>query len=160
MLKLNTPVTDIITGITGRLTHFEIEIGGARRYAFKPDGLNPEKGLPIRGKWFPKERIAGAIEVPDADLPVNALFTEATDTGSGFTGTVIFICLHINGCVHATLQPKGKDPKSNGHFENCDFDVRDLKGAAFPQQDEAALAESRLRKPSPAPMPDREASPA
>lgn len=150
MFKLGTIVTDTATGLQGMLTHLLIEQGGSNHYSFQPRGLNPETGAPVKKIWLSPERIEKGVpvEVP-ITIPMAALGTEAEDTASGFKGTVVGICLHLTGCFHVTLQPKGKLDKTGNPIEPMDFDIRRIKGPFIPVFSEEQVAVDQQRKPSP-----------
>jgi hypothetical protein len=148
ILKLGTIVLDSVTGLKGMLTHFNTDMSHNQNYLFQPQKLNPETGQPVDTYWLNSERIPLATEV-EAELPLNLIGTEAEDTASGYKGTVIGLCLHLNGCVHAELKAKGVTKKNNEPIKAIDVDIRRLKGKAIEPMTEKAFEKSKKDKPSP-----------
>lgn len=152
MIKLGTPIKDKATGMDGMAIHMQIQTNGNRFYNFQPRGLNTETGQALKRFWVAPDRIEGGIEIPEADLPVEVLGTQVEDMASGFCGMATAITLHINGCVHCSVQPATLQPKTGEVVKEDDFDIRLLKGPAIKPLDEAALASSQKRNPSPCAM--------
>lgn len=150
MLKLGVKVKDKASGMNGSLLSMLIQDGGNRWYNFQPAALDKETGKPVERTWITATRVDGE-EIPDPDLPLDALGTEAEDTITGFRGQVISLILHVNGCVHVELQPKGTDGKTGGLREAAEFDIRLLKGKKIPKFTESELVKSKKDAPSPAP---------
>lgn len=132
------------------VTHLQIEMNGQRYLNFQPRGLNPETGLPMKRMWVVETRISGGEIVDEPNLPINVLGTEVEDEASGFKGTATAIQLHISGCVHVSVQPSGKLPKTGETIDACDFDIRRLKGDAIPKMSEPQRDKDQAEKPSPA----------
>lgn len=149
MIKLGSIVTDKVTGIQGMATHLHIEMNGQRFYNFQPRGLHPETGEPVARLWVVEERLVGGEAVPEPDLPLTVLGTEVEDVASGFMGTAINLCLHINGCVHVDVQPKGVLGKTGAPGKAVEFDIRRLKGSAVPVLTDAQLDADKKTRPSP-----------
>lgn len=152
MIKLGTPIKDKATGLDGMLIHMIVQTDGSRFYNFQPRGLNPENGQPVKRKWITADRVIGGIEIPEVDLPLNVLGTQVEDMASGFNGTAIAITLHINGCVHIDVQPKGIQKKTGDAMESHNFDIRLLKGKAIKALSDSERAKSEKENPSPTPM--------
>lgn len=151
MIKLGTKVVDKATGLEGHLSHYQVE-GGYGMYNFQPAGLDPEKGAPINSYWVSPDRIEGGVTVPDSYLGLEVLGTIVKDTKTGFEGTAVASILHLNGCLHIDVQPKGKG-KDGGKLGRHNFDIRELSGEAFEKKDSAAAAAQTSRVPSPAAHP-------
>lgn len=152
MIKLGSEVIDAATGLTGTLTHLQIEMNGNRWYHFQPRGLNPENGQPVTGQWIVPNRInrPGPEKAEDSvDLPLAVLGTHVEDAASGFNGMAVALTLHINGCVHFDVQPKGVQEKSGAVIKPCNFDLRRLRGAAIRVLGDFELEASRRQTPSP-----------
>lgn len=149
MYRLTQMVTDRATGIVGMLTHMQVEMDGSRFYRFQPKGLSPENGEPIKGCWIVPSRIDGGELVPEPEMPLQLLGTEAEDRATGFKGVVTSVTLHLSGCCHATLQPKGKLEKTGAPIEPHDFDVRRLSSPLLEPMTEAAITKDQKEKPSP-----------
>jgi hypothetical protein len=156
IIKPGSFATYIPTGVYGMVTHSQILLGDVVMYIFQPNGLNAETGQPLKGLWAAKESFAGYEEM---DLPSHVdlalLGSTAKDEASGFTGTIITLALHINGCVHAEVQPPGSNPKGGEKYDSCDFDLRRLSGEKIKPMTPEAKAVSEKDRPSPAPMPAR-----
>jgi hypothetical protein len=149
MLKLGEMVLDTATGLKGMLTHMQIELGEVRFYRFQPHGLSPDTGEPIKGFWVVPHRIQGGTYVAEPDMPIQLLGTEAEDAATGFKGTVLGVTLHLSGCCHVSLQPKGKLAKTGAPIEPHDFDVRRVISPLLPKMTEAEKEADQRRKPSP-----------
>lgn len=152
MIKLGVPVKDKFTGLNGMLTHYQIFTNDARWYNFQPKGINPENGQPADMLWMTEDRIsfASKYDVPEPDnIPYEILGTEVRDTASGFKGIVTSITLHISGCVHANVQPKGMNKKTNQIITSCDFDVRRLEGKFIKKMTPKKREEDQRVRPSP-----------
>lgn len=147
MLKLNTPVTEVSTGLRGRLTGYQIFTNRSRFVRFQPHGLNDE-GQPTKAFWVCEEDIDGGINVPEPDLPIGVLGTKVEDQASGYKGTAVALILHVSGCVHVEVQPEGKQ-KTGDRIAPTDFDVRRLKGRAIQPMNEEEREADQKEKPSP-----------
>ena len=148
MLKLGTEVKDIASNQLGMLTLMQIEMNDSTYYYFQPKGVNPKTGEPVDGRWVVDATIEDAIKIPDPDLPLEVLGSHATDMASGYTGMIISLRLHLNGCCHVSIQSSqlletGNVPQS------VDFDLRRLVGDKIKILDEVKLEESKLETPSP-----------
>jgi hypothetical protein len=152
MLKLGTNVTDTVTGIKGMLTHYDIDMGRNVHYMFQPGQLSPEDGQPVESFWINENRIEGGI-LKDVNLPLEVLGTQVEDIATGFKGTAIALRLHINGCVHFQVKPKGVIEKTGKSIGYTDFDIRRLKGDAIKQLSEEEIEKSERTHPSPADCP-------
>jgi len=148
ILELGTKVQDKSTGSEGMLTHFQMT-DDTKHYLFQPKGLNPKSGQPLTATWITANRVIHGKRV-NVEIPVEMLGTIATDKASGFKGTIIAITLHINGCIHALIQPKGTVKNTGELIEPCDFDVRRLSGRKIPRLTLKQKKASQKRKPSPA----------
>jgi hypothetical protein len=149
MFKLGGMVNDTATGLLGMLTHYQIEMSHARWYRFQPRGLNPEDGSPVKGIWIASERIDGGEVVPEPDMPLQALRTQVEDIATGFKGTAVAMILHMSGCVHVSIQPKGALKNTGGPVEPHDFDIRRVKGPALKPMSDEEVEKEQARKPSP-----------
>lgn len=149
VIKPGTLATDTASGIDGMITHLHVEQDGRAQYCLQPKGLNPEDGQPLRRIWTIGERLNGATPNHTASLPLEVLGTEVTDEASGFSGTATALQLHISGCLHVVVQPKGRHPKNNGMIECCDFDIRRLSGKAIKKLTEAEREADQAQRPSP-----------
>ena len=153
LLKLGVPVKDKASGLSGQLTHVQTD-GKVEFYLFQPKGLNPETGSPVDAHWLTADRIKDG-QLTHVTLPLEMIGTYATDTASGFRGIVTYLELHINGCVHAILQPKGTVKKTGNMIKQENFDIRRLKGVKVPKiKSEKELRKSLKKHPSPAPRHD------
>lgn len=150
MIKLGTSVKDKASGLKGMLVHMQIQSSRARFYNFQPRGLSPETGAPLKRYWITPDRVIGGVEIVDPPLPILSLGSQAEDTASGFKGTITAITLHINGCIHASICPKGVQPKSGEATDYHDFDMRLLTGPQIPKLNAKQRAASEERNPSPA----------
>lgn len=161
IIKLGTECVDTATGLMGTLTLAQIGLDGKVEYAFQPPGLQPENGQPIKGLWIEPIRIQERETLPtkEVDVPMEILGTEVRDRPTGFMGTAVCFFMHINGCFHVNVQPKGKLEKSGSPAAPHDFDIRRLMGKAVPVLTEEALTKSHAATPSPGDMPEREERP-
>lgn len=149
MKKLGVIVRDTVTDSSGMLTVLEIDMDYQKWYYFQPKRLNPETGLPVKGYWLTEARIDGPT-VPDPDLHLEMLGTEAEDMGSGFKGIVINIDYYINGCLHVNLQSKGTLGRTNENIKAYNLDIRRLKGEKVPTfETEEEKELDQVKKPSP-----------
>jgi hypothetical protein len=149
MLKLGVQVTEKSTGLTGMLIHMQVQTNNNRFYNFQPRGLNPETGQPLKRRWCPSDRFEGGVEIPEKELPLEVLGTHVEDVASGFNGTATALTLHINGCVHVTIQPAGTQPKNGEIICENEFDIRLLKGDAIKPLTADERSASEKEKPSP-----------
>jgi hypothetical protein len=153
IIKLGTKTRDKATGLKGMLTHYQVEMDHRAFYLFQPEGLNPEDGQPVKRLWLVPERLVDQVATQEVELPLAVLGTEVRDAASGFEGTAIALCLHISGCVHVGVQPKGALRKTGGAVDNCDFDIRRLEGKAIKKITEAQRDTDQKQKPSPSSVP-------
>jgi len=150
---LGKMVTDKASELEGMLTHAQFSEGGEIAYLFQPKGLNPEDGQPVKSMWLIGEnRIKGGTKT-DLPIPLELIGTVATDKATGFKGKIIHLTLHISGCLHALIQPRGHVKKTGAMIEPCDFDIRRLSGRKIPKLTASQLKKSQKKKPSPAPVP-------
>ena len=148
MLKLGTEVIDIASNQTGMLTLMQFEMNGNVYYHFQPKGINPKTGEPVEGRWVVDSTIQNGVDIQMPDIPLKILGSQATDMASGYTGMIVSIRLHINGCCHASIQSSqvietGSVPLS------VDFDIRRLVGDKIPILSEPELETSIKKTPSP-----------
>jgi hypothetical protein len=149
IIKLGSLVNDTVTGLTGMVTHLQVEMNGNRYMLFQPRGLNPETGQPVKVIWGVESRFVGGEMVDEPELPFDVLGTEVQDLASGFEGTATGLCLHITGCVHITVQPKGVLAATGGPVDSVEFDIRRLVGPAIKKLSEKQRDADQRRKPSP-----------
>ena len=148
MYKLGTIVKDKASGLKGSLMVMQITGSGNRWYSFQPSGLHKEKQVPMDRLWITEDRVVGEM-IPDPDLPIDSLGSEAEDIVTGFNGTVTGLIYHLNGCVHLQIQPKGSNNKTGELVPEQDFDIRMLKGKKIPKFNEKQLEKSKVETPSP-----------
>lgn len=149
MIELGSKATDSATGIKGMVTHMQIEMGGNRYYSFQPKGLDTKTGEPAKPMWLVGQRLTNANIVPDDTWPLDVLGTDVEDDASGFKGVAVSMVLHINGCVHFNVQPKGLQ-ENGSPIQTENFDIRRLKGKAVKKLTKEALVTSKKVTPSPA----------
>ncbi len=152
MIKLGSPVMDCATQLPGMVTHMQVEMNKSVYYLFQPRGLSPETGEPVKGLWVVGTRLQGGETIPMPALPLEVIGTEVEDRASGFAGVAVSICLHISGCVHVSVQPKGRFEKTGAAVCACDFDIRRLQGAAIKPMTEQEREADQAEKPSPGPL--------
>lgn len=157
MIKLGSIVTDDASGTKGMVTLLAIDMDGSRNYCFQPSGLDKESKQPLPAYWLPGARFSGGERIIEPELPFEVLGSEAEDTATKFKGTAVTLVLFMSGCLHITIQPKGK-LESGGMIKGHDFDVRRLKGPAIKKMTEAEKVKDQLEKPSPFECPSRERS--
>jgi len=150
MIELGSIVTDTATGLSGMVTHLQIEMSGAQWLLFQPRGLNPKSLQPVDSIWLIEQRLTGGKRIAMPDLPTHVLGTQVEDEASGFAGMAVALQLHINGCVHVDVQPKGVQD-TGAPIKACNFDIRRLKGKAIKPLTKAQLKTSTRAHPSPAP---------
>lgn len=149
LFKLGTMVKDIASGTTGMLTHCLINLDKQCAYIFQPKGLNPENMKPVNVIVIEASRISGAI-IEDVDIPLELLgIHNVEDIASGFKGMIISLTIHLNGCVHAEIKPKGIIKHTGATIEPVDFDIRRLKIPGVKKLTEAELKKSTKSTPSP-----------
>lgn len=76
------------------------------------------------------------------------LGTLVQDKATSFRGIAINLLLHLNGCVHVVVKPKGK-LQNNESIASGNFDLRRLKGSAIPKLSKKQLQDSKLEEPGP-----------
>ena len=122
VLKLGTFVKELVTGNEGVLTHMCVMIGGRIEYVFQPKGLNSSTGKPIESGFVQQEQISGGIFI-EVDIPLFLLMEKAKDKNSGYSGRIVTLTYHINGCIHVCIKPKGINPATGNTFDALDFDL-------------------------------------
>lgn len=147
IIKLGTTGIDSATGLTGMLTHCVFHMGEDIHYLFQPNGINPANGRPIRRITIEGYRFSPAIQ-QEIEVPREILGSMATDDASGASGIVTALVMHINGCIHACIQPPGK-LDTHEPFPEIDADLRQCSGEKIPVMDEKQKDESKLTRPSP-----------
>jgi hypothetical protein len=154
IIKLGSVTKDTATGLMGMVTHAYMELDRRLQYAFQPRGLNPETGQPVDRVWVVPDRLdMDGVAFDAVAFPIEVLGTEVTDTASGFKGIAIGINMHISGCVHVAVQPKGTLAKTGAAVASMDFDIRRLKGKAIPVLTEDERSSDQAARPSPAHCP-------
>ena len=151
MIKLGSTATDTATGLKGMVTLMQVDLDRHLYYAFQPRQLNPETGEPVDSYWLVEERLKGFDSTPDVPMPLEVLGTEVEDTATGFKGTAVDLALHISGCVHVTIQPKGVQARSGERIKGQSFDIRRCKGKAIKPMAEQEREQDQRAKPSPGP---------
>ena len=149
LIELGSMVTDTATGIKGMLTHYRMEMNNQYWYAFQPSSLHPDTGLPVNSTWIVESRIKGGTDIIGIELPTDIIGSEVEDLATGFKGTVISMILHLNGCIHVDIQPKGVNSKTGAAMEIENLDIRRLKGKKIPKLTKEELRSSRQKDPSP-----------
>lgn len=149
MIRLGSLARETATGLDGMVTHFQIDMDGARHYVFQPRGLSPETGKPLKVLWVNIARLEKIEWVPQPPLPVEVLGTQVEDLASGFKGMAISLLLHLNGCIHIGVQPAGQLEKTNAPIDVCDFDIRRLTGEAIVDLMNQQRYVDQLQKPGP-----------
>ena len=134
------------------VTLMQVDMGGQHYYSFQPRQLNPETGDPVDSFWVVSDRLSGGDQIAVVDMPTEVLGTEVEDTATGFKGTATAVTLHISGCVHVEIQPKGVQKKNGERIKSQGFDIRRCKGKAVKPLTEQELEQSQRAKPSPGPM--------
>lgn len=149
VLKLGTKCRDKATGLTGTLTHWNLDMMGSVMYLFQPYGLD-EEGQPVPKLFLCPKRIEGAEdEFEEVEVPFEILGTQVTNKPSGFKGMAIEFVRHINGCFHVVIQPAGMIAKKNIPIRGHDFDLRECAGEKITQLGEVELKQSKKDHPSP-----------
>jgi hypothetical protein len=149
MLKLGTKVIDKSTNQGGMLTLMQLETNGNIYYYFQPRGTSPKTGEPLEGRWIVDTSIDNGVDVDPPYLPKEVLGTWAIDNASGYAGNITSIRLHINGCVHVSLQSTVILDDTGTVPLSVDFDIRRLSGEKINNLTEEELEESKLARPSP-----------
>lgn len=149
MIKLGTVVQDSFTGATGMLVLCQIDSNNGELYFFQPKGLNPKNGQPIDAQWITKDRIKNGVEDKSVDIPFSVLGTFAEDKASGFKGIIAALTIHLNGCVHAVIQPKGVIKETGAKIDEVSFDIRRLQGKQIKALNDEELEISKKKNPSP-----------
>ena len=154
VLSLGVECRDKATGLTGALTHWIMDMGGAVSYLFQPKGLD-ERCQPLR-----KIAVCDArLEMPSdggyetVEVPFEILGSEVTDSPSGFKGMATHFIRHINGCFHVEIQPEGTVPTKGCRIEPCEFSLLQCVGPQIPVLAREERATSVARAPSPDPRP-------
>jgi len=151
VIKLGVSVLDKSTNQWGMLTLLQLEQGGNRYYHFQPKGINKKDGLPVSGRWVTEPVIMADLDqfIPDPNIPEGILGSFATDQASGFSGTIVSLRLHINGCFHVSIQSDQILEETGTVPEATDFDIRRLVGEKIPVFTEQGLKKDREENPSP-----------
>ena len=148
IFKLDSPVEDSVTGVSGTLTHATINMDGHVKYIFQPKGLNPSTQTPVDRIFVEPSRIKkGKLE--EVDIPLHYLGEQAEDTTSGFKGTITALIIHLGNCIHAEIKPKGIIESTGATIEAHEFDIRRLKGPKIKPLSEKAKKTSEQKTPSP-----------
>lgn len=146
--KLGSCTKDTASGLKGTLTVAIVNMHQQVEYLLQPKGTNPEDGKPVKAIWVLDARI-DPVERVEVDFPLEVLGTEAEDEPTGFKGMIVNLILHISGCIHAEIQPKGLLEKTGGPIQPYDFDLRRLKGPGIKKMTEGERQESQKKTPSP-----------
>jgi len=149
MLKLGTLIKDKSTNQEGMLTLMQVEQNENIYYYFQPRGVSPKHGEPLEGRWIVDTSVEGGVIVTPPYLPVDILGSYAKDNASGYEGNITSLRLHINGCVHVSLQSTQILKETGTVPLSVDFDIRRLSGEKIDDITEEELEESRLKNPSP-----------
>jgi hypothetical protein len=149
MIKLGTDIKDKSTNQEGMLTLMQVEQNENIYYYFQPRGTSPKTGEPLEGRWIVDSSIEGGVTVVPPYLPVDILGSHAKDNASGYEGVITSLRLHINGCVHVSLQSKRILEETGTVPESVDFDIRRLSGEKIDTMTEKELEESKVVRPSP-----------
>ena len=149
MLKLGTKVKDKSTNQEGMLTLMQVEQNNNIYYYFQPRGVSPKHGEPLEGRWIVDSSIEDGIEVTPPYLPIDILGSYAIDNASGYKGNITSLRLHINGCVHVSLQSTQILTETGTVPLSVDFDIRRLSGEKIDNMTEEEKEESQLKNPSP-----------
>lgn len=149
MLKLGTTVVDKTTKQFGMLTHMQIEENGNIYYNFQPRGLHPKTGEPLECRWLVDTHVLEGIEITPPSIPTDIIGSIATDLASGYTGTAVSLRLHLNGCVHISLQSDIILEETGNVPISIDFDIRRLVGDKIPVLTDIEYDNSIVNKPSP-----------
>lgn len=149
VIKLGTVCTDKATELSGTLTHWVIGMDGQILYLFQPKALD-ENGQPVVHILLEQKRLNHEKEdIETVVVPFEILGTIVTDKASGFTGMAVSLMMHINGCFHVYIQPKGLNEKTNSPIQKNDFDIRSCEGEMIKKMSEEKLKESKKKTPSP-----------
>jgi len=148
IFKLGTMVKDIASGAVGMLTHCLINLDKQCTYIFQPKGLNPTNMKPVNVIVIEATRITGAI-TEDINIPLEILGKQGEDLASGFKGMIIGLTIHLNGCVHAEIKPKGTLKNTGETIEPVEFDIRRLKIPGVKILTDKELKQSTKKTPSP-----------
>ena len=148
MIKLGSKAIDSVTGIKGTVMLFQYNLGGVLWYLLQPKGVNKETGLLFPSIWVNPYRLTDTTIVDEPDLPIEILGTQVEDVPTGFKGTAIGLILHMSGCLHVDIQPRGQ-LKTGGPLPTMDTDIRRLKGRAITAMTERKKAQDKLEYPSP-----------
>jgi hypothetical protein len=149
MIKLGTNVKDRSTNQEGMLTLMQVEQNENIYYYFQPRGTSPKTGEPLEGRWIVDSSIEGGVTVVPPYLPVDILGSHAKDNASGYEGVITSLRLHINGCVHVSLQSQQILEETGTVPLSVDFDIRRLSGEKIDKMTEEELEESKIARPSP-----------
>jgi hypothetical protein len=150
MIKLGSKTKDTITGLEGVCVHRAMEMNGAMWLNFQPASLDPETMEPSKRFWLTDDRLKGG-ERQDFVFPTAILGSRVRHPITGFSGIVTSLSLHINGCLHASVQPRGKS-KSGTRFDPQEFDIRELEGPAIKSLSAQEADASKRDNPSPSAM--------
>ena len=147
-LKLGVEVKDTVSGTKGILTHLIINMSFGKEYIFQPGLLSPETGKPVEAILVDEARIKGGVK-EKVDIPLEIMGEKGIDKATKFKGTIAKIYLHINGCVHVSLKPKGTNKTTGDTLDAVEFDIRRIECEKLTELTEAELKKSLKTKPSP-----------
>ena len=150
IIKPGSKAKDEPSGLSGIITHAHIEQDGRVQYLLQPHGINPKDGQPVKRIWTLEQRLRGVASNHLVKLPMEVLGTKVKDTASGFTGIATAFQIHISGCFHVYVQPKGRIKETGDPIASCDFDIRRLEGPAIKKMSEAERDKDQSKRPSPA----------
>lgn len=132
------------------LTHAHIDgTGQVKWYRAVPFGQNPKDKDQLPGIGIFPDRIEGADKYMSVEIPVELLYTKATDRASGIKGTVTEFIVHPGGCLHVALTPDGRT-ETNGVPGAFEVDIRRLDSPLLTKLTAAELKKSEAKTPSPA----------
>lgn len=148
IFTLGDMVKDTVSATEGMLTHLIIDMDKSERYIFQPKGLNPKTMQPVERISIDKARVFGGTE-SELEIPIHLLGTEAEDIATEFKGTIIGIIVHINGCIHVDIKPKGILKETGDTIASHEFDIRRIKINGKPYMSKFELKKSIKNNPSP-----------
>lgn len=154
LFELESLITEKHSKLEGMLTHAWILPDDSIRYIFQPRGENPEEGGPVKGMLLDPTQVPEDTPKKGYEVPKELLNRVCVDRGSGIKGTVTILDLHLDGCVHAAIQPSGTvaktgDPHNQHHFDLRRLDYED-GSRVIPKEERKEVAEKPVQeRPSP-----------
>lgn len=155
LLRLNTPVSEIVTDSKGVLTHAMINMDHNVEYVFQPAGIDIITRMPKERIFVESARIVEK-ETEEVDVPLHLLGTDLEEMHTGYKGICTKLIVHLGGCIHVDVTPKGRISAGQTR-SSVEFDIRRIKPTVTEETAAGTteVAKQAEFKPSPSHLPQR-----